>query len=141
MLNINKELAEGPNSSGRRALLYDILTNNQIRPQDKQTERIVAEALLVVAAEYSCFPMLYAIQCLQSFKTQLRRYLVPLSKGSRKCLGMKYVPRLWTESRPPFSDDKPWPLTEPLKLQSRILRALPHSRRQFRPRSIQIRAI
>lgn len=51
---------------------------------------------------------------LQPSKTQLRKYLVPFSKGSRKCLGMKYGLRLYTESRPPVGDDEVRPLTESL---------------------------
>lgn len=49
---------------------------------------------------------------LQPSKTQLRKYLVPFSRGSRSCLGMKYVLRLQLESRPSFGDDDIRPLTE-----------------------------
>ena len=49
---------------------------------------------------------------LQPSTTQLRKYLVPFSKGSRQCLGLKYVTRLWTESYPPSSDDENRPLIE-----------------------------
>ncbi|KAF6224986.1 hypothetical protein HO133_010181 [Letharia lupina] len=50
VLEIKKEHAEGRKPSGRRTIIYDILTNDQIRPQDKETERLLAEALSVVAA-------------------------------------------------------------------------------------------
>lgn len=49
---------------------------------------------------------------LQPSKGQLRKYLVPFGKGSRQCLGMKYVPILWTESLPLFGDDEVGLLTE-----------------------------
>lgn len=49
---------------------------------------------------------------LQPSTTQLRKYLVTFSKGSRQCLGLKYVTRLWTESYPPSSDDENRPLIE-----------------------------
>lgn len=54
VLKIKEELAEGRKSSGRKSILYDILMNDQTRPQDKETERLVAEGLSVVAAGYSC---------------------------------------------------------------------------------------
>lgn len=65
VLEIKKEHAEGRKPSGRRTIIYDILTNDQIRPQDKETERLLAEALSVVAAGYSCFPMPYGISVLR----------------------------------------------------------------------------
>lgn len=65
MLEIKKDLAEGQKSAGQKTIFYDILTNDGIRPQDKGTERLVAEALSVVGAGYSCFPMAYAINFLR----------------------------------------------------------------------------
>lgn len=62
VLEIKNEHAEGRKGSSQRTILYDIFTNDQIRPQDKETERLLAEALSVVAAGYSSFPMPYAIQ-------------------------------------------------------------------------------
>ena len=50
MVKIKKELVEGRKGSGQKTMLYDILVNNQMRPQDKETERLVTEALSVVAA-------------------------------------------------------------------------------------------
>lgn len=61
VLEIKKELTEGRESAGRKTIFYDIIMNDQIRPQDKETERLVAEALSVVAAGYPRFPMPYAI--------------------------------------------------------------------------------
>lgn len=64
VVKIKEELAEGRKGSGRKTILYDILTKDQIRPQDKETERLVTEALSVVAAGYSNFSMPYAIHWL-----------------------------------------------------------------------------
>lgn len=54
VLEVKKEHAEGYKASGRRTIFYDILTSSQISSADKKTERLVAEAMSVVAAGYSC---------------------------------------------------------------------------------------
>ena len=69
VLKIKNELSEGRKGSGRKTIFYDILTNDQIRPQDKETERLVGEGLSVVAAGYSCFTMPYAILSLRLMRT------------------------------------------------------------------------
>ena len=55
MLEVKKEYAQGHKGSGQKNIFYDILTNDQIRPQDKETERLVAEAMSVVGAGYTFF--------------------------------------------------------------------------------------
>ena len=47
---MKKAHAEGRKPSGRRTILYDLLMNDHINPQDKETERLVAEALSITAA-------------------------------------------------------------------------------------------
>ncbi len=59
VLKIKKELAEGRKGSGRKTILYDILTNDQVRPQDKGTERLLAESLSVVGAGYAKHPSIF----------------------------------------------------------------------------------
>lgn len=60
VLKIKHELKTGLKSSGQRTIFYDTLTSDQLSPQDKQTERIVGEGYVLVAAGYSGFPMPYA---------------------------------------------------------------------------------
>ena len=59
MVEVKKQHAEGRKTSGRKTIFYDILANDQIRPQDKETERLVAESISVVAAGYVYFLMTY----------------------------------------------------------------------------------
>lgn len=61
MVQVKKDHAEGRKVSGRRTILYDILTNEQISPHDKETERLVAECIAVVGAGYALSSTTYAI--------------------------------------------------------------------------------
>lgn len=61
VVEVKKDHAEGRKVSGRRTILYDILTNNQISPHDKETERLVAESISVVGAGYAFSSTAYAI--------------------------------------------------------------------------------
>lgn len=64
VLKIKHELNTGLKGSDQKTIFYDILTSDQMSPQDKETERLVGEGLSVVAAGYLDFPMPYAIQSL-----------------------------------------------------------------------------
>lgn len=44
------DLDEGKKDDGQRTIFYDILTNDQIRPQEKETDHLVTEAQAVVGA-------------------------------------------------------------------------------------------
>ena len=61
MVEVKKQHAEGRKLTGRKTIFYDILTNEQISPQDKETERLLGESLSVVGAGYACFLTAYAI--------------------------------------------------------------------------------
>ena len=50
MLEVKAEHAEGRKVSDRKTIFYDILRNDQINPRDKDTERLVSEAMTVVGA-------------------------------------------------------------------------------------------
>ena len=50
MVEVKKQHAEGRKVIGRKTIFYDILTNDQIPPEDKETERLVAESISVVGA-------------------------------------------------------------------------------------------
>ena len=55
MVELKKQHAEGRKVTGRKTIFYDILTNEQISPQDKETERLIAESISVVGAGYAIF--------------------------------------------------------------------------------------
>ena len=61
MVDVKKQHAEGRKVTGRKTIFYGILTNEQISLQDKETERLVAEALSVVGAGYAKFLKAYAV--------------------------------------------------------------------------------
>lgn len=50
VLDIKDGLAKGQKITGQRTIFYDILTNDDIRPQEKETMPLVEEANLVVGA-------------------------------------------------------------------------------------------
>ena len=64
VLKIKHELHKGLKGSGQKTIFYDILTNDQTSPQDKETERLMQEGLSVVAAGFADFPTPYAIRSL-----------------------------------------------------------------------------
>lgn len=47
---MKKNLAEGRKPIGRKTIFYDVLTNDQVRPQEKTTQHLVTEAQSIVAA-------------------------------------------------------------------------------------------
>ena len=61
MVDVKKQHAEGRKVTGRKTIFYDILTNEHISLQDKETERLVAEATSVVGAGYAKFLKAYGI--------------------------------------------------------------------------------
>ena len=50
VVEVKAEYAEGRKVNDRKTIFYDILRNDQINPHDKDTERLVSEALTVVGA-------------------------------------------------------------------------------------------
>ena len=44
------DLAQGKRNTGQRTIFYDILTTDQVRPQEKETEHLVTEAQAAVGA-------------------------------------------------------------------------------------------
>ena len=46
-------LAEGKKPTGQETVFYDLLTSDQLRPEDKEVDRLQAEGLSVFAAGYS----------------------------------------------------------------------------------------
>ena len=50
IVEIKEELAKGNKPGGRTTIFYDILTNNNLRPQEKQTAYLMDESQVVVAA-------------------------------------------------------------------------------------------
>ena len=61
MVDVKKQHAEGRKVTGRKTIFYDILTNEHISLQDKETERLVAESTSVVGAGYAKFLKAYGI--------------------------------------------------------------------------------
>lgn len=58
VLGVKAELDEGkrPDGQGQKTILYDLLTNDQLPPEDKSVDRLESEGLSLVAAGYiDCF--------------------------------------------------------------------------------------
>ncbi len=50
VLGVKSELAQGKKPVGQKTIFYDLLTNDQLPPEDKAVDRLQAEGLLLVAA-------------------------------------------------------------------------------------------
>ena len=50
VLDVKAELAEGRKPSGQKTIFYDLLTNDQLGPEDKTMLRLEQESLSLVAA-------------------------------------------------------------------------------------------
>lgn len=102
VVKIKEELAEGRKGSGRKTILYDILTKDQIRPQDKETERLVTEALSVVAAgtittahtlSVLTFHILHNSEILNKVQRELER-VMPEPDSQRRWSDLEQLPYL-----------------------------------------------
>ena len=50
VLEVKQELAGDHKNIGQKTIFYDMLTNDQVRQEEKETEHLVTEAQVVVAA-------------------------------------------------------------------------------------------
>lgn len=50
VVKVKAELAEGKKPAGQKTIFYEMLTNDQLRPEDKTNDRLEQEGLSVVAA-------------------------------------------------------------------------------------------
>lgn len=50
VLAVKAELAEGKKPVGQKTIFYDLLTNSQLRPEDRTVDRLENEGLSVSAA-------------------------------------------------------------------------------------------
>lgn len=50
VIEVKTELQAGRKNTGQRTIFHDVLTNDNIRPEEKGTEHLKNEAQLVVAA-------------------------------------------------------------------------------------------
>ena len=50
VVEVKTELQAGRKNTGQRTVFYDVLTNDNIRPEEKETEHLKGEAQLLVAA-------------------------------------------------------------------------------------------
>ena len=50
VIEVKTELQAGHKNTGQRTIFYDVLTNDNIRPEEKETEHLKGEAQLLVAA-------------------------------------------------------------------------------------------
>ncbi len=54
VLGVKAELDEGkkPDGQGQKTIFYDLLTNDQLPPEDKSVDRLESEGISLVAAGY-----------------------------------------------------------------------------------------
>ena len=50
VIEIKKELQNNKKTEGQRTIFYDVLTNDQVRPEEKKVDHLAEEAYIVVAA-------------------------------------------------------------------------------------------
>ena len=81
MVEVKAQLAKGIDIPGQRTIFYDILTNDSLRPQEMETQYLMDEAQIVIAAgtvttahilSVTCFHIVNNPEILATLQAELR---------------------------------------------------------------------
>ena len=50
VVSVKADLEKGQKPTGQKSVFYDMITNDQVRPEEKTTEHLVLEAVTVISA-------------------------------------------------------------------------------------------